>query len=231
MNVTYYRIAHWDYRYSCLAGLESFAEKKFASKDKVKQIIKDNYKFEPYLSISRFGDLFQYKEVIEKTPVYMTYKSGKNKGQFIIRSGEKVIHYYNEHKYGVKINDYSEFNQNYNVFEKNSGAKGYYELKYDKHIYTALENSIKYSCQVFIRFVECKRTYIREVKEIGKPYVPASQSIEKIKESEWFPLYQCKKYDSLSYGINNNMDNWARTELVFIHDEIFVEENKIEITE
>ena len=229
MNVIYYRIAHWDYRYSCLAGLESFAEKKFLSKDKVKQIIKDNYKFEPYLSISRFGDLFQYKEVIEKVPVYAEYKLGKNKGQFILKNGEKVVSYYTEHKYGVKINDYSQFNQNYNDFEKNSGAKGYYELKYDNHSVSELENSIKYSCQVFIRFIDVKVNFTSEIKEIGKPYVPASKSIEKIKESEWFPLYQCKKYDSLSYGINNNMDNWARTELVFVHDEIFVEENKIEI--
>lgn len=228
MIITYYSIASYRYNYT---RLEEFSEKKFASKDKVKQIIKDNYEFEPYLSIGRFGDLFQYKDVVEKVPVYAEYKSGKNKGQFILKNGEKVVDYYNEHKYGVKINDYSEFNQNYNDFEKNSGAKGYYELKYGNHTITENEDSIQYSCQVFIRFVECKRTYINEVKEIGKPYVPASKTIEKIKESEWFPLYQCKKYDSLSYGINNNMDNWARTELVFIHDEIFIEENKIEIIE
>lgn len=228
MIITYYSIASYRYNYT---RLEEFSEKKFASKDKVKQIIKDNYEFEPYLSIGRFGDLFQYKDVVEKTPVYSEYKSGKNKGQFILKNGEKVVSYFNEHKYGVKINDYSEFNQNYNDFEKNSGAKGYYELKYDNHTITEKEDSIQYSCQVFIRFIECKRTYISEVKEIGKPYVPASKSVEKIKESEWFPLYQCKKYDSLSYGINNNMDNWSRTELVFVHDEIFVEETKIEIIE
>jgi hypothetical protein len=227
MIITYYTIA--DFRYKDLPGLYDFRDKNFASKEKVKEVIKNNYKFEPYLCINRFGDLFQYKEVIEKVPVYSEYKSGKNKGQFILKNGEKIVSYYNEHKYGVKTNDYSEFNQNYNDFEKNSGAKGYYELKYDNHSVTENENSIKYSCQVFIRFIECKRNYVSEVKEPSKPYVPANKTIEKIKESEWFPLYQCKKYDSLSCGINNDMDNWSRTELVFIHYEVFVEENKIEI--
>jgi hypothetical protein len=227
MIITYYTIA--DFRYKDLRGLYDFGDKKFASKEKVKEIIKNNYKFEPYLCLSRFGDLFQYKEVIEKVPVYSEYKSGKNKGQFILKNGEKVVSYYNEYKYGVKINDYSEFNQNYNDFEKNSGAKGYYELKYDHYSVIENEESIEYSCQVFIRFVECKRNYVREVKEAGKSYVPASITVEKIKESEWFPLYKCKKYDSVVYGINNNMDNYSRTELVFVSSEVSVEENKIEI--
>lgn len=229
MNIIYYTIS--DYRYNHLPGLYDFKEKKFTSKDKAKQIIRDNYKFEPYLSISKFGDLFQFEQVVEKVPIYKTYKTGKNKDQFILKNGEKIIHYYDEHKYGVKINDYSHCARNFSEFERNLNTRSYYELKYDNHTITEKKDSIQYSCQVFIRFVEVKVNFISEVKEAGKPYVPASKTIEKIKESEWFPLYQCKKYDYLSYGINNNMDNWSRTELVFIHDEVFVEENKIEILE
>lgn len=210
--------------------------KNFISIDRAKQEVRNHFKFNPGLSITRFGDLYQYTPVTTKRPVYKFYKSGPKKGQIMEKNGEKIIVDHWDDVVHSKVNDYS----GYEVTEYDFKNGEYYHLKYKKgffklkyEILPAEETifSIKYKAQVFIQFIEAKITYTPEIKEIGKPYQVAGKKIEVTKESEFFPLYQCKKYDYLQYGINNNMDNWARTDLVFIEHEVSIEENNIEIIE
>lgn len=234
MKIKYYKLE--DYR-----GYNQYPEsmsRNFISVERAKTEIKNVYKFEPYLSISsnNFAYLCRYKKVEQKTPVYKLYRTGRNKGGIIEKKGQKVIDYYRDDSFMEKCDDYtdcefseSEFNQKPAFYEH--AKKGFYRLKYDILPIVEKEYSIIYSAKIYIQFVRAKTTVIPEIKSPGVPYQPPSEKIEILEESEFFPLYKCKKYDKIVYGIFNNMDNFSKTEEVILYSEININENEIEIIE
>jgi hypothetical protein len=165
--------------------------------------------------------------------------SGPKRGGIVQKDGKDVIIDYNEHSYSIVDQDFSSFNIKKHSFLDRSPYlydekySGYYELKTDNFITEIKESSVNYKCQAFVRFVEAIIENTPEVKEVGKPYQAPKKELKIIKESEWFPVYKCSKYSKNDYicGIDNNMDNWARTELLFIESEIFVREEELEMVE
>lgn len=237
MEIKYYTVDNY-------RGYLNYPEElnnNFISIDRAKNAIKEFYKFEPSLSINSdsLNYLYQYEKVVEKTPIYKVYKSGPRKGGIVEKQGQKVVLKFSEHSYNKQINIYSGHNYTKSEFLapspyylENVSKLGYYELKYDSLPIEEIEKEIKYKAQVFIRFITAKKIVVPEIKEVGKPYQAPSERIEIIKESEFFPLYECpRNMDSFCYGICNNMDNWYKTSLVYVEHTVSIEENKINILE
>lgn len=234
MRIKYYKIE--DYR-----GYNQYPEsmsRNFISVERAKTEIKSVYKFEPYLSIgsNSFNSLYRFKKVELKTPIYKLYRAGKNKGAIIEKDGQKVIDYYRDDSFFEKTDDYtdcgfseSEFNRKVSYMDEQKN--GFYRLKYEILPVVEQEYSIIYSAKVYIQFIRAKKTITPEIKKPGVPYQAESEKIEILEESEFFPLYKCKKYDKIVYGICDNMDNYSKTLEVILYDEIRIDGNEIEIIE
>jgi hypothetical protein len=235
MKIIYYTIPD----YHCIY-LPKELNVNFVSKELALAAIQKYYQFNPSPSCKFESNYLKtYKPIVEKIPIYKVYKSGPKRGGIVQKDGKDVIIDYNEHSYSIVDQDFSSFNIKKHSFLDRSPYlydekySGYYELKTDNFITEIKESSVNYKCQAFVRFVEAIIENTPEVKEVGKPYQAPKKELKIIKESEWFPVYKCSKYSKNDYicGIDNNMDNWARTELLFIESEIFVREEELEMVE
>lgn len=104
MKIEYYTLNNWN-RYDFDSG-----ELKFSSVERIKNYIRENYKFNPHLSIPKYK--FTGLEIREPDIIvqeyYKTYKTGPNKGQFVLnKTGQKIVIDKEEIKIAKTVADYS----------------------------------------------------------------------------------------------------------------------------
>lgn len=195
-------------------------ELKFASVERIKKHILENYKFDPHLFIPNLkfvGLLVQEPDIIVYE-YYKTYKTGPKKGEFILdKNNQKIVIGKEEIKTFKIVADYSNYNLSKHEFEKcDFQCEGYYELSYDILPYEVKEDSIVYKAQVFITFVTATKEFTPEIKTPGVPYQESKTVIKEISRSPKYPLRKCQD----KYGLLNSLDNWYKTENCFVYSEV-----------
>lgn len=210
MKIEYYVLNNWN-RYDFDAG-----ELKFSSVERIKKYILESYKFDPHLSIPKhkFTGLEVCEPFVIVQEYYKIYKTGPNKGQFVLdKNGQKIVIDKEEIETTKIVADYSNYDLLRHEFEVcNFKRDGYYELSYEVQPVVETDEEITFSAQVFISFVTATKEFTPEIKTPGVPYQESKTVIKEIARSPKYPLRICQD----KYGLLDNLDAWYKPQNCFV---------------
>lgn len=128
--------------------------------------------------------------------------------------------------------EYTSLFKNTGCWHEQSKSEGYYQLSLGEIKMTVNEKDsyIKWESPVFVQFFKCRVIQMPEIREIGKPYQPATYKEEIYEQSDVVPLLSyCGYSPAESYFSLEDNHQWKKFTHHIAHSCLYVVKETLEI--